>query len=167
MDRALYVGRFQPFHKGHKKVVERLDNRHDELVVAIGGPELSYSERHPFQIGERIQMIKESVSIDFDSTYLLPIPDIDNNSLWVGRIENYTPEFSVVYSNNELVKILFEDSGYNVKGIDWVDRNRLSGTEVRERMIGDNDWRCLVPSSVERIVDKNNGVDRINRVSNG
>lgn len=165
MDRALYVGRFQPFHKGHKEVVERLDSRHDELVVAVGGPELSYSRRHPFQIGERIQMIKESISVDFDSVYLIPVPDIDNNSLWVGRVENYTPEFGVVYSNNELVEILFEDSGYNVEGIDWVDRSRLSGTEVRERMIKGNDWRCLVPSSVERIVDKNNGVDRINRVS--
>lgn len=165
MDRALYVGRFQPFHLGHKEVVERLADRHDELVIAIGGPQLSYSTRHPFEIGERIKMIKNSISVDFSSVYIIPVPDIDNNSIWVSRVENYTPEFDLVYSNNDLVQILFEDSNYEVQDINWVKRGELSGTQVRERMINDGDWEELIPVPVSDVIKQSGGIDRIKRVT--
>ena len=36
--RALYVGRFQPFHNGHLEVVRHILSRADELILVIGAP---------------------------------------------------------------------------------------------------------------------------------
>lgn len=48
MDKVLYIGKFQPFHKGHQKVVERLIENHDELIIVIGGADSSYTKTNPF-----------------------------------------------------------------------------------------------------------------------
>lgn len=165
MDRVLYVGRFQPFHNGHKKVVEKIANNHKELIIVVGGTQLSYSKRHPFKMGERIEMIKNSISVEFESVYIIPVSNIDNNALWVQHVENHTPEFSNVYTNNELVELLFEEEDYDVKNIDWVDRDNLSGTEFRRRIINGENWRSLVPDPVISILEDKDGIDRIKRVS--
>ncbi|MEM2947357.1 MAG: adenylyltransferase/cytidyltransferase family protein, partial [Candidatus Bathyarchaeia archaeon] len=34
--RGLFVGRFQPFHKGHLSVIEDILKEVDELVIVVG-----------------------------------------------------------------------------------------------------------------------------------
>ena len=48
MKRGLYVGRFQPFHNGHKAVIDLLCNEVDELIIGIGSAQMSHDIRHPF-----------------------------------------------------------------------------------------------------------------------
>ena len=36
VNRAFYIGRFQPFHKGHLKVISQIAREVDELVIGIG-----------------------------------------------------------------------------------------------------------------------------------
>ncbi|WP_243678243.1 adenylyltransferase/cytidyltransferase family protein [Vulcanisaeta distributa] len=47
MVRALFVGRFQPLHRGgHEEVIKWLLGRHDELVIAIGSANESFTPRN-------------------------------------------------------------------------------------------------------------------------
>lgn len=165
MDRVLYIGKFQPFHLGHKSVVERLAERHSELIIVIGGADSSYTEKNPFTSGERIQMIKETVDVDFENVYIIPIIDIEDNILWPEHVTKYTPEFDIIYSNNPLVKKLFSDAGYNVNKIEMVNRNKYTGTNARESMKNSTEkWKDLVSVEVKELIQEFNGVERLKTI---
>lgn len=165
MDRVLYIGKFQPFHYGHKKVVETLSDRHKELIIVIGGADSSYTPTNPFTSGERIEMIKKSIDVDFESVYIIPIMDIDDNILWPNHVSKYTPEFNYVYSNNPFVKKLFSDANYSVKSIDKFNRDEYSGTNVREYMKNNNpEWKNLVSDEVVELITEFNGVKRLQSI---
>jgi len=71
----------------------------------------------------------------------------------------------VAYSNNPLVVRLFEESGIEVRQSPMFDRDRLEGSEIRERMIRDESWRDRVPDSAVEIIEEINGVQRLQYVS--
>ncbi|XGI83782.1 nicotinamide-nucleotide adenylyltransferase [Halorutilales archaeon Cl-col2-1] len=163
--RGFYVGRFQPFHLGHYKVLEEVAEDVPEIVIAIGTAQASHTVKNPFTAGERVSMVRKSVN-DLDATtYVIPIEDINRNSLWVSHIESMAPEFDVIYSNNPLVIRLFEEDGKEVRKNPLFDRSRYSGREIRKRMIEGGDWRDLVPDPVEDVIDEVDGVDRIKQVN--
>jgi nicotinamide-nucleotide adenylyltransferase len=165
MDRALYIGKFQPFHNGHKEVVENLVEKHNEVIVVIGGAEKTYDTTYLFTAGERIQMVKSS--IDAESVYIIPVRDINNNAIWTDHINQYTPEYNCVYSNNPLVRRLYKETDDDLKNIDMVKRDELSSTNIRNKMIEDDElWKNLVPNEVVNLIQKYDGVSRIRELNN-
>ncbi|KYH27742.1 nicotinamide-nucleotide adenylyltransferase [Halalkalicoccus paucihalophilus] len=165
MTRGFYIGRFQPYHNGHHRMVDRIANEVDELVLGIGSAGDSHSRHDPFTAGERIMMITKSL-VDYDIvTYAVPIEDLDRNSVWASHVQSMSPYFEIAYSNNPLVIRLFEEAGVEVRQSPMFNREELEGTEVRERMIEDGDWESLVPEAVVNVVHETNGIERIQQVS--
>lgn len=165
MTRGFYIGRFQPYHNGHHRMVKRIAEDVDELVLGIGSAGDSHSRHDPFTAGERIMMITKSL-VDFDLvTYAVPIEDLDRNSVWVSHVQSMSPDFDVAYSNNPLVIQLFDEAGVEVRQSPMFNREVLEGTELRERMVEDENWRNLVPDPVVEVVEETNGIERIQRVS--
>jgi len=165
MTRGFYIGRFQPYHLGHQRVVEEIAAEVDELVLGIGSADQSHSVRNPFTGGERIMMITKSL-VDVDLvTYAVPLEDINRNAVWVSHVQSMSPEFDVAYSNNPLVVRLFEEAGIEVRGSPMFDREVLRGTEIRDRMVAGDDWEDLVPGAVADVVTEVDGVERIRQVA--
>jgi nicotinamide-nucleotide adenylyltransferase len=165
MTRGFYIGRFQPFHNGHRSMVEAIANDVDELVLGIGSADDSHTVRNPFTAGERIMMITKSL-VDFDLvTYAVPIEDLERNSVWVSHIQSMSPDFDVAYSNNPLVIQLFREAGIEIRQSPMFNRDVLEGSEVRERMITGGDWESLVPEAVVEVVSEMDGIERIQMVS--
>ncbi|MDG5817557.1 nicotinamide-nucleotide adenylyltransferase [Natronococcus sp. A-GB7] len=163
--RGFYIGRFQPFHNGHRNMVEQIAGDVDELVLGIGSADDSHSVRNPFTAGERIMMITKSL-VDTDVvTYAVPIEDLERNSVWVSHVQSMSPHFDVAYSNNPLVVQLFREANFEVRQSPMFNREVLEGTEVRERMINGGDWESLVPEPVVEVVEEINGIERIQMVS--
>ncbi|QCJ47538.1 MULTISPECIES: nicotinamide-nucleotide adenylyltransferase [Haloprofundus] len=163
--RGFYIGRFQPYHNGHHHMVEEIATEVDELVLGIGSAGDSHSPRNPFTAGERVLMLTKSLS-EFDlTTYVVPIEDLERNSVWVSHVQSMSPSFDVAYSNNPLVVQLFNEAGVEVRQSPMFRREVLEGTELRERMIRDRNWQHLVPSSVVDVVEEIDGIERIQRVS--
>jgi nicotinamide-nucleotide adenylyltransferase len=163
--RGFYIGRFQPFHDGHLHMVEEIAEEVDELVLGIGSAGDSHSTRNPFTAGERVMMVTKAVE-DLDlTTYVVPIEDLERNSVWVSHVQSMSPAFQVAYSNNPLVIRLFEEAGVEVRQSPMFRRDVLEGTELRERMIHDRDWQTLVPDAVVEVVEETDGVDRIRRIA--
>ena len=163
--RGFYIGRFQPYHNGHHRLVEEIATEVDELVLGIGSAGDSHSPRNPFTAGERIMMVSKSVAEFGLTTYAVPIEDLDRNSVWVSHVQSMSPSFDVAYSNNPLVIQLFHEAGVEVRQSPMFDRDVLEGTELRERMMRDANWEHLVPAPVVDIVREIGGVERIQRVS--
>ncbi len=165
MTRGFYIGRFQPYHNGHHRMVGRIASEVDELVLGIGSAGDSHSRHDPFTAGERIMMITKSL-VEYDLvTYAVPIEDLDRNSVWVSHVQSMCPEFDVAYSNNPLVIQLFNEAGVEVRQSPMFNREELEGTELRERMIEDGDWESFVPEPVVGVIHETNGIERIQRVS--
>ena len=76
-----------------------------------------------------------------------------------------TPPFSKVYSGNALVKRLFKEDGYEIYQPELFDREVLSGTEVRNRILNDGDWKSLVPKATIDVIEEIDGVNRIKELS--
>ena len=167
--RAIFIGRFSPFHIGHLEIVKNIMEEEDELIIAIGSAQQSHTEDNPFTAGERALMIRDSLleeSIDLQKVFIIPIPDIFRNPVWVQHVISFCPEFSVVYTNNSLLRRLFSEAGIQVKSPKLVKRSVYKGTYIRQLMTDDEKWEHLIPSSVTKFIIKIEGIKRIREINN-
>lgn len=156
MRRGLVVGRFQPYHLGHHSGIMRTLRFFDEVVIVIGSPMKSFEiEKNPFTCGERIEMISGALKASrvFNRCHIVPVPDIQDNSLWVSRIESFCPKFDVVYTNNPLVAELFSVSGYSYRSFISGHKD-IESKYVRAWIKRGIDIKDSVPKSVEEYLTK-------------
>ena len=165
MKRGLYVGRFQPFHNGHKAVIDLLCNEVDELIIGIGSAQMSHDIRHPFTAGERVLMIQRVLADAKIPVYIIPLEDIKRNALWVAHVVSMVPPFDVVYTSNPLVIRLFTEAGFRVESPPMYQRQELSGTAIRQKMLEGDDWKQYVPEAAALVIESVGGVERIRDIS--
>ena len=164
MTRALFVGRFQPFHYGHLHAIQTILSECDELVLVVGSAQMSHDPDNPFTAGERIEMIRgalNAAAVPTDRYLVIPIPDAPAHRVWVSAVESQTPRFDLVYSNQSLTRRLLIEAGYEVRRIEMYERGKYEATEIRRRILEAEDWSDLVPKEVYRIVNEVDGANRI------
>ena len=162
--RGIFVGRFQPFHLGHLRVVKGILKEVDELVIAVGSSQYSHEIDNPFTAGERISMIKQTLKEEgiLPRCWIIPVPDVHVHMMWVAQVVGYTPRFEVVYSNEPLTRRLFlEDGRFQVKSVPFYEREIFSATEIRKQILRGENWKELVPESVARFIEEIGGVRRL------
>jgi nicotinamide-nucleotide adenylyltransferase len=164
--RGFYIGRFQPYHDGHHRMVAEIAEEVDELVIGVGSAGDSHTTRNPFTAGERVMMVTKALKELDITTYVVPIEDLDRNAVWASHVRSMTPQFDVAYSNNPLVVRLFEEAGVDVRESHMFQREVLEGTEIRERLTTGGDWESLVPDAVADTIREVDGVERIRKISN-
>jgi len=159
---ALFVGRFQPFHKGHLKVIQNASKKYNQVIVGIGSSQYGFTLDNPFTADERKLMIEKSLkTIDVKNYTIVLIPDIHNHPKWVNHILSIVSDFDVVLSNNSLTKQLFSEKGYAVKETLFYYKNKYSGKEIRNRMIKGKRWKHLVPLETFNVIRDIDGAKRI------
>ena len=166
--RGILIGRMQPVHNGHVEVIKRILEEVDEIVIGIGSAQLSHEVKDPFTAGERVLMMTQAlaeINVDPSRYYIIPMQDINFNAIWVSHVKMLTPPFSILYSGNPLVKQLFSEEGYEVRQPPLYDRLNLSGTEVRRRILKDENWQELVPNATVELLREIDGVNRLKNLS--
>lgn len=118
---VLYIGRWQPFHNGHKYIIDKALGVGKSVLIAVRDTPLTDSD--PYTVQERIEMI-EAVYQDQD-VKVIPIPDIE--SVNIGR------------------KVGYEVVRYDVPE----DIAGISATDIRDCMThGSQEWKERVPKAV-------------------
>jgi len=79
----------------------------------------------------------------------------------VSAVESQTPRFNFVYSNQPLTKRLLIEAGYEVRYIPMFHRGKYEASEIRRRILEEEEWSDLVPPEVYRIVQEIDGENRI------
>ncbi len=165
MRRGLYLGRFQPYHLGHHQVLEQIATEVDEIIIGIGSAQKSHEIENPFTAGERVLMVSSALS-GFDiKYYVIPIEDIQRNSLWVSHVKSMVPPFEIAYTNNPLVIELLTEAGIEVKQSPLFQRINYSGTEIRRRMLAGDKWEHFVPEMVVEIIRGIDGEERLKTIA--
>ena len=167
--RAVFPGRFQPFHLGHLAVIELLLSKYDEVIIIVGSGKDSHSIYNPFTAGERVEMIRNGLkefNADFKRLVIFPILESFTGKIWIRNVEQYSPRFDVVVSGNPLVVTTAKDAGYLVDIPPMFNRDMYSATKIRKLMIeGNEGWSELVPKSVYLFIKKIKGDERLRDVA--
>jgi nicotinamide-nucleotide adenylyltransferase len=166
---GLFIGRFQPFHKGHLATVKFALGRVDQLVIVVGSAQKSHEPRNPFTAGERIMMIKESLDSDGEADVrrilIIPIPDTEVHSLWTHQVNMLVPKYDVVFANDLFTLMLFHEQGIKAIEAPLYRREEMRATEIRKRMAVEENWEDLVPKPVSKVIKEINGVERVRTLS--
>jgi nicotinamide-nucleotide adenylyltransferase len=168
MIRGMFVGRFSPFHLGHLQTVKIILQEVDELIIGIGSAQQSHTIADPFTAGERLQMIRQALiteNLPIEDIYCIPIYDIFRNPVWVSHVQSFCPSFSVVFTNNSLLRRLFSEAGYEVQSSKLLERDVFKGSHIRQLMIEDKQWDHLVPLSVYKFVVNIDGIKRLQEIA--
>ena len=164
--KALFIGRFQPFHLGHLLLLERLNKQYEEIIIGIGSSQYQNTYDNPFSEVERKQMITQSLNaVGIHKFRIVTIPDIHDPPRWVDHVCSIVSDFDVIIVNNPFTRKLFSEKGYVVKGTAFFNRKQYSGKEIRRRIIQDESWGELVPESVFKIITDIDGIKRVKSVS--
>ena len=117
--RALLIGRFQPFHKGHLQAIKRILKEASELLIVVGSSQFKNTPDNPFSAEERVEMIRLALEAErISGCQIFKVPDINNDHLYPAHVMRRVPSFEVVYTGNDLVQRLFKNAGKNVTP-DW------------------------------------------------
>ncbi|MCK4327378.1 MAG: adenylyltransferase/cytidyltransferase family protein [Candidatus Diapherotrites archaeon] len=127
--KALFVGRFQPFHDGHAHAIKAAQEKYGEVVVLIGSAQKHGTKTNPLTADERAALIRK----EFPDIKIVTQDDVFNDERWVREIKEKT-DFDVVVSSNDWVKRCFEKAGYEVVEPELHEPERYSGTKMREGM---------------------------------
>ena len=169
MSRGLFIGRFQPFHLGHIAAIKFALTNVDELIIVIGSSQASYDQQNPFTAGERLTMIKDSLNadtlIDCKKTLIVPVPDTNVHSTWTHTVDMLVPKYDVVFTNNAFTGYLFIQRNIPVTEPKLLNRDGLSGTEIRRRMLKNIKWTHLVTQQTQVVIQKINGVERVKKMA--
>ena len=159
---GLLIGRFQPFHLGHLEAVLFGLSRAENLFICIGSSNKSNERRNPFSAEERREMNTLSIEPSItDRIKIFDIPDVGDHEKWTFEIDKTVPKYDVVFTNDEFTRTLFEKREISVVSVILKDREKFSGTNIRNLITEDKNWRDLVPRGTRNVLDNINAKERL------
>ena len=138
-----------------------------------------------------LELLSDGSLKDDDWTIkIFNIPDVDNHEKWTFEIDKIVPAYDVVYTGDKFTKTLFEkrqirvhttfpslydkrlgiSSDEDEQDLDrlelpdpewWEDREKFSGTNIRNLIKEGKNWQDLVPQGTRKILDKLNAKERL------
>ena len=152
---GLLIGRFQPFHLGHFEAVNFALSKVDMLFIGIGSSNKSNQIRNPFTADERKEMIISSLNDKIlQRVSIQYIPDSNDHSKWTHSIDEIIPEYDLVFSNDDFTHELFGKRGKNVISVQLKSRQNLSGSNIRQMILADDNWQEFVPDGTRNVLLK-------------
>ena len=165
---AVIHGRFQPLHCGHLEYLLAGKALADVLVVGItnpdpwllgqeeAAPERGQVSANPCSFWERLLMVEGSLleaGLSRDQFRVVPFPHS-----YPERLRFYAPPEALylltIYDEwGEVKRRRFEGLGLHTH-VMWRRTDKVtSGTEVRELMAEDGDWRAWMPPAAARVIE--------------
>ena len=163
MQRALFIGRFQPFHNAHLVDVKKVLKEADEVIIAVGSSNEKNTLENPFSYNERKQMITNVLKNNKIKNFkIYPVPDLYNDKKWIEYIKKNLPRYDFVYSGNTWTLRCFKKHNSKVKKIKLI--KGISSTIIRDMMVKNKKWKKLVPKEIVEYIKKIKGVERVKKI---
>jgi nicotinamide-nucleotide adenylyltransferase len=153
---ALFIGRFQPFHKGHLYSLLKCLEIAEQVTIVVAKANVSGTQDDPWDARTRKMMICDVVrseGIESKIAHIFSCPDYPSDSKWVSEIKKRAGEFDVVVSNNPWVFDLMKAQGYATYQTGLFNREELEGQKIRALMrAGEQSWKERVPEVVINLI---------------
>lgn len=166
-DCGLICGRFQTFHIGHESLVETGIKLCDRILILIGSSQESGTERNPYDINTRTDMLKAIYGYE-PNIIIHGLADMTNEHdirpEWgrylLDHVDRYiykAPEL-MIYGNDESRSNWFDKNDIQDTSEFIVNRGRIpiSATMVREAMVKDERkrWMSMVNPKLHKMYDR-------------
>ena len=162
---GLLIGRFQPFHIGHLFAVKFALENVQKLWIGIGSSNKSNERRNPFTAEERREMILSSLDPEVRSKVeVYFVPDIGDHERWTIHVDSIVPKYDVVFSNDDFSISLYQKRGIRVIPVPLLQREMVSGTNIREMIAADKDWSDLVPQGTRNVLLSIGAKQRLSKI---
>ena len=159
---GLLIGRFQPFHLGHLEAVNFALNKVENLWIGIGSSNKYNEKKNPFSADERRKMITLSVDDSIITRIkIFDIPDVGDHEKWTYSIDSIVPEYNLVFSNDKFTEDLYKRRNIDVVKVPLKDRQKFSGTNIRQLISDGKKWQDLVPEGTSKILNGINVHERL------
>ncbi len=159
-DTLLYIGRFQPFHLGHEKVVREALSLSNQIIILVGSPYQPRTIRNPWDFNERESFVRSVFSKDENKRILvLPVRDhIYCESAWIKSVQQIVA--GVVHkkiATEPTIGIIGhqkDESSYYLSQFPQWERvetenyRGLSSTDIREAYFEDKNVADMLPTPV-------------------
>lgn len=158
---ALFLGRFQPPHKGHEKAIGWMLKRHGKLRIAIGSSNKSNERENPLSAKERLRLLHEVVAshrgwkgrVSFSL-----VKDYGRHDDWMREmLRKFPPEKFEFYTNNKLVRVLFAAIGFAVHPNPEFRRFENEGRKIRELSRKGKSIAKRLPAAISKYEKKISG----------
>jgi len=160
--RGVYWGRFNPPHRGHIALIERIARKVDSLTVAVGSAEQSNTKRNPFSGEERVKMLKSYLKERM--VEVQNVVAVDDGTSWASSVDNLFEKcrrFDVLFADKKRISNLV---GNRAKVVSFRRTGRISSTMIRDSIArGDGRWRSLTGRSVAEMIERLGGEQRIKK----
>lgn len=156
----VFIGRFQPFHKGHEERLHQALEVADEVLILVGSSNRARSPRNPWTFFERSAMITEALRVDVkfkQRVFIEPLPDYLYNDVgWMTKVRNTVHRHCHDDSQIGLTGFMKDHSSYylNIFG-EWEtydidnEHSLFNSTIIRERYFNElalpQDHMCSKP----------------------
>lgn len=153
VDYGVLIGRFNPPHIGHEKLVRNaLEKCNKKLFIIIGSDLTIRTNQNMFFVNERIEMLKLCFGeSEIQNIIFLSMPDYNNPKIWVDEVKRLTFEqISALESKNSNISMgIFgfnkDASSYYLKMFPEFEQmiiensyfDCLSSTSIRNKLCGD------------------------------
>lgn len=159
----VFIGRFQPFHMGHKFVVDEALKNAENVIMLIGSANMPRSLRNPFTVEERSQMIKGAYNKeDAARIHCVGLDDaLYNDTRWLQYVQASVK--TVTNDLNEDIALIGhskDSSSYYLslfptwESISVPNYKNLSATPIRESyLLGATPTGERTPLSTREVMD--------------
>lgn len=163
-DYALYIGRFQPFHNGHMKVVQHGLTIAKKLIIFVGSTNGARTIKNPFTFEERRDMILNCFDPQIAQRItIIPLRDyFYNDEMWFAQIQNLIAEN--VDGTACVIGAYKDNTNYYFKyfadyQLEFVKADNINATDIRDIMFnehcGMNDYADKTPPGVCEWITQN------------
>ena len=175
---GLAVMRCQPFHNGHKRIIDQMLTECERVTLVLGSID-KRDKRNPFPFHDRKKMVKNTYTISDErmdawtqQIVVLGVPDISDDLGWAtyvlrsvedhwvdncgGEEKDYLKP-DAYYTGSEFDARWYRDSGMKINIIERIDKayQITSATIIRDLCeYGDDRWKQFVPESAHTLVEK-------------
>lgn len=143
---GFYIGRFQPFHKGHLSIVQAMREQCEHIIIGLGSAQESGTKRNPFDVELRTKGIFDSLFPNYN-VRIIPIfdrPVPQNDSKWGDYVIHQVRETTgivpdAIFEGEETER----ESWFVNTGLPIIRIPRttipISGTQIRELIVYEDD----------------------------
>lgn len=165
---GLVVMRAQPLHIGHEKILKRMLNDCDKIMVILGSVQEQGTERNPYSYTQRKKMILNVFENSDEASRIkvLGLSDINNPTEWANFVLDFLSEAlpaesvpEVYYAGSEYDAQWFRQAFKHIEIENRVDYDfpYVSGSMVRDMIkIGDARWKNFVPAAIHALIEESN-----------
>lgn len=104
---AIFIGRFQPFHLGHKEILDYGLEIAEKVIVIIGSASASPTVKNPFSFEERKDFIQNSYPTDLlERIVILPQTDyFHSDTAWTNSVKNKIKQYVPLTASIAIINV--------------------------------------------------------------